>query len=105
MNESFVANMRAIIEEMSSHPNQEVEVTIGCDDTCSYRPHNREMERHNRSDSSQRVRDKDIRIIGKLGLGEGVKIEAKSILDLVNTKLKSISDIRTICGDCSAPVS
>jgi hypothetical protein len=99
-NQNFVANIAQVIKDINSCSDLEVEIIVECDIICSYCPHNEGGVCQKQLDSAQKVRDIDRRVLRKLSLKEGAKGRAKDIFILVNTKLRSISDIQDVCGDC-----
>lgn len=96
----FVDNMTELTENINSNPDLKIEIIDECDIICSRCPYNNGGICQKRQDSFQKVRDTDLRVLKKLGLKKGMKLKAKDIFFLANEKLKNISDIQDICGDC-----
>lgn len=95
---NFVANMTEVIKKVTD-TNLEVEIIAECDVICSCCPYNRKGMCQT-YDSAWKVKSMDVHVLEKLGLKEGTKGRIKDILYLVNTRLRNISDIQEICGDC-----
>lgn len=96
----FTKNLAKIIEEIEEEDTVELEIISECDAICSCCPQNNDGRCQKRSDSQQKVKNTDIRVLGKLDLKEGKIGRAKDFLSLANTKLKSSSDAYDICSNC-----
>ncbi|MFA5864292.1 MAG: DUF1284 domain-containing protein [Phycisphaerae bacterium] len=93
----FVENMTRVIEEINSSPTLELEIVAECDIICGECPHNQQGSCGKKSDSAERVRNFDLRVLQKLNLTEGMTVKANEIFAYVNDKLKNDSDL---CGKC-----
>ncbi len=95
----FVANMRLVLESIKATPSKPLKLVSECDVICTSCPH-REQCALKGSFLAIRIRHMDSLVLKKLGIVEGAITDAKSVFRLVNTKLKTPSDIEEICGKC-----
>jgi hypothetical protein len=98
--QKFVNNLNRVIKDINQNPDLEAEITDECDIICSCCPYNEKGVCQKGENSSQRVKNIDSQVLRKLGLRKGVRVRAKDIFSLIDKKLKSISDIQDICGEC-----
>jgi hypothetical protein len=96
--QDFVRNMAEIIKKIESNP--ELQIITGCDDICSYCPHQLEGVCQKDAGSVSGIKDVDRRVLQHLDLKEGIKGRARDFISLAKARLRSISDIKDICGDC-----
>jgi len=97
--QDFVRNMAEIIKKIGSNP--ELQIITGCDDICSYCPHRLEGVCQKDAGSVSGIKDVDRRVLQYLDLKEGIKGRAHDFISLAKARLRSISDIENICGDCN----
>ena len=96
-NGEFVGNMRSVIFKISSGAEPEAEVVSCCDVFCAACPYNKDGTCRKTQGFAKNM---DRNVLKKLGIKEGTKIQVADVLYLVNTKMKSVSDVREICGGC-----
>ena len=96
----FAANMQQVIETIRSSSNLEIVIVAECDVICSHCSHIRDGICRKGSGSANRIRDMDLQVLEKLGLREDTIAKGKDILDLVNARLRNVSDVDVICGKC-----
>lgn len=99
-NREFTDNMQRIIEEIKSAPDLEAEIISRCDEICSCCPHNSGGICKKKPCSEEESKDMDLSIMRHLDIEEGSRMKVKSIFNLVNTKLKSSSEVQVVCGCC-----
>jgi len=96
-NEEFAENMRAVLFEINSAAEQEAEVVSCCDVFCSACPYNEDASCRKTRGAAKTM---DRTVLKKLDMEEGTKMRVGDILHLVNTKMKSVSDVCGVCGLC-----
>jgi len=95
-NREFTDNMRRVIEEIKLAPGLKAEIISRCDEICSCCPHNS----GGICRKSPGAKDMDLNVMRHLDIEEGSKMKVKSIFNLVNAKLKSRSEVQSVCGLC-----
>lgn len=92
----FVANMEKVVSMLRSPDGTRIRLEIGCDDICSQCPNVvRGLCKDHRS-----VMEKDRSTALFLGLPEEGTFEALSLLKMVEERLRTLHDIRLVCGEC-----
>ncbi|MFH1957504.1 MAG: DUF1284 domain-containing protein [bacterium] len=96
-NEEFAENMRSVIFKINSGAAPEAEVVSRCDVFCDACPHNEDGYCRKIRGAAKTM---DRTVLKKLDMKEGTKMRVGDVLHLVNTKLKSVSDVLGVCGPC-----
>ena len=98
--QEFIDNMKGFIENIKTEPRLEVEIIEGSDIICSCCPHNDRGMCQKETDSDEKVKSIDRRVLEKGGLRKGAIIKAEDIFYVVNKKFKGVSDTEGICSNC-----
>ena len=96
----FVANLAEIAERLKSQPDTEIELAVECDAICSVCPHREGQECRKKPESAGRVSAHDRRVLSRLGLQAGSRMEIAAAFSLANARLGSRSEAREVCGKC-----
>ncbi len=92
----FVANMEEVVARLRSPDGQWVRLEASCDALCAACPNAAEgVCRDHRS-----VLRKDRSAALFLGLPERAVLEAAPLIRSVEERMRSLTDIRQVCGDC-----
>lgn len=92
----FVANMEEVVSRLRSPDGTLIHLGIGCDDICSQCPNAVQGLCKDRLS----VAEKDRSTALFLGLPEKGMFEARSLLQMVEERLRMLDDIRLVCGEC-----
>ena len=97
----FVANMRAIHEELAQHPERSVQVVDGPDAVCGACPHHQAVTGCTLSgdDSETEMHRQDEDVLGRLGLQSGMKLTWAEVLQRIRERVSG-DDLPAICGQC-----
>jgi hypothetical protein len=98
--QDFADNMSDLLKRIDSEADIDIIVTAECDDICAKCPHVVSGICQKEPGSDQKVREMDRTVLLKLELSEGAKVTVEKILDLVNEKFASKSELLEVCGDC-----
>ena len=96
---AFITNMKAIISDFKASPSKSIKLVSECDAICTSCPSKRECSTQ-KSAHSHRIKDMDLVVLDKLNIEEGTVIEANEAFRLLNSKLKTASDIEDVCETC-----
>lgn len=95
----FAEAMALMVEYINGNPNLQLELTAVCDEICIHCPHNVDEICKDR-DADENIKRMDETVLKKLGIMEGSRVEAGSILDDVNETFRTLEDAQKVCGDC-----
>ncbi len=96
-NDDFSNNVRCIIDRINDDGSLRILLMTGCDDICRACPHNiDDLCRYAKS-----VSEKDASVAELLGLPSEGDMPAKDLMALAAEKVRGLSDIRDVCGECS----
>jgi len=95
-NGEFTENMRSVIFKINEGDETEAEVVSRCDVFCAACPHNEDGVCRKNPGAA---RNMDMAVLKKIGIEEG-KMRVDEVMRLVNAKMKSVSDVRDVCGAC-----
>lgn len=96
---AFVANLRAVIEDIKAFPSRSLELVSECDIICASCPGKRECTAQV-SIASRSIRNMDLVVMEKLKIEEGTIMEANKAFRLINSQLANASDVEDVCGAC-----
>jgi hypothetical protein len=99
--DGFVQNMTVIVKRVETNPDVRVELVEGCDDICMCCPHAGGTDCVKDDESDERVRERDCRVLEKLGLVPGHTGRGGKLLSLVNAVIGTRAEADGICGACS----
>ena len=96
---AFVANMRAVISDLEALPSRPLKLVTKCDAICVSCPSKRECTIQE-SHLSRRIKQMDHVVLDKLGIEDGIVVNADEAFRLINSKINNASDIEDVCGTC-----
>ena len=96
----FVDNLYFILNQIDNNPELELELVAECDDICGKCPNMKEVQCRREPGADERIKKIDRLVLLKLRVEEGARVKVDEIIEMVNDKFKSYSDIDLICGDC-----
>jgi uncharacterized protein len=99
--EKFIANMKHVINELKSHPEQLIEVTNSCDCICAACPHQKNFLCGKTLTSNNEICLLDDLVLKKANLTAGSILSFSEVNKIIGKKLKNRKDIEEICGNCS----
>lgn len=94
----FEKNMSKVIKNLKSEEHV-LEIVAECDVICSHCPHQMDGLCKQTHESDEMIKNMDLNVIKKIGLGEGTKTRSKNVFALLDRKIKPI-DVQEICGGC-----
>ncbi|MBI4656914.1 MAG: DUF1284 domain-containing protein [Elusimicrobia bacterium] len=97
---NFIANMSRLTREITLKPGAMLKVTDECDDICASCPYISNNACARTSVSSRETKCMDLKVFRKLGIKKGAAYKAAALFDLVNEKIKTVSEAEKICGKC-----
>jgi len=97
--EAFVENMRRVVEAFFSDGGAEVQVVAECDDICAACPRMKGGRCAAKKGSERRIRSRDRKVLGMLGLAAGSRSDS---LELARAVMERIDEARLdeLCGGC-----
>ncbi len=99
-NQDFALHMQKVVDSILKNPPCKLELLAECDELCSHCPH-REGEICSKDpNAEENIKKMDLLVLGKLGIQEGSKIQARKILEHVNNVFKTREDAMEVCGNC-----
>jgi hypothetical protein len=96
----FTENMAAVIRQIETDPELNLEIITTEDDICLHCPCLSETGCRKETGSHQKIRSLDLKVLAKLNCQPGRKENAQQIIKLTNNMFKTYADIREICGNC-----
>lgn len=98
--DKFQANLERIIQLINTAADLEIQVVAENDVICSYCPYTGQTGCQKDKDSAQNIQTMDLKILGRLGLKEGMRDNPQNLIMLTHSKFKTYFDIEEMCGDC-----
>ena len=96
----FVDNVYFILSQIDDNSELELELVADCDDICMKCPNMKENLCKREPGADEKIKRMDRLVLLKLRVDEGTRVKVDDILEKVNKKFKSHSDIELICSDC-----
>jgi hypothetical protein len=93
--DDFVAHMSKIVNYIRENLDCKINLINSCDEICRAC-----TNKKNQQCSNKEVDNMDDIVLSKLELKKEYIISAEDAFNLVNKKLKTIEDVKDICGDC-----
>lgn len=94
---NFTAHIFEVIKNVKSCLDIKVEIIAECDVICFYCPNNKGKA----CQKELKIKKIDVYTLKKLDLREGTRGKVQDFLSLANARLRNISDVQDICGDCA----
>ncbi|WP_414468363.1 DUF1284 domain-containing protein [Methanobacterium sp. ACI-7] len=98
--EDFNKNMSRIIENFKNNPEQRIKILTECDAICIACPHNVNEKCIKDSDSYVTIKNMDLSVLHICKIIENSVFKVSEIFDIVNKRIKYITEAEKICGNC-----
>jgi len=94
--DTFVDNMKRVIERLNGNPDTIVDLRVGCDVVCDFCPHNRQGI----CESEPKVEEIDRRCLSCCGLKEGQTLTWMEYTKLIASCILASNKLKLVCRDC-----